>query len=88
MVADTTQLDIVHVPIRIKPHDRVEVLVNRPDLSISDAIRHFIRTIGGRTTIRAFLTKYRWTQAAFKDEKRRVLEELMRQSELHRGLRL
>jgi hypothetical protein len=49
-----------------------------PELSLSCAIKHFIRTEGGPPTIAAFLRRYPWARTVFNVEKREQAEEQKR----------
>jgi hypothetical protein len=47
-----------------------DVLINAPDITHSDVIRHFIHREGGAPTITAFLNKCPWAGTIFNHEKR------------------
>lgn len=55
--------------------------MDAPEVTLSDAIRYFIFTEGGPTTIAAFLRRYPWARTVFKDEKREQAEEQKRKVE-------
>jgi hypothetical protein len=46
-----------------------DTLVDAPNITLPDAIRHFIRNEGGPATIREFLRKFPWAAKVFNTEK-------------------
>ena len=52
-----------------------DLLMDAPEMTPSIAIRWFIRTEGGPSTIAAFLRRYPWARTVFNDEKREQGEE-------------
>ncbi len=58
-----------------------DLLIDVPEVTLSGAIRYFIGTEGGSTTIAAFLRRYPWARTVFKDEKREQAEEQKRKVE-------
>jgi len=58
-----------------------DLFSDAPELSLSCALRHFIRTEGGPPTIAAFLWKYPWARTVFNVEKREQAEEQKRRIE-------
>ena len=46
-----------------------DALIDEPNISLSAAIRHFICTEGGPSTIQEFLRKFPWASTVFKAEK-------------------
>jgi hypothetical protein len=55
-----------------RPHFRrvvQDTLVDAPNITLPDAIRHFIRNEGGPATIREFLRKFPWAAKVFNTEK-------------------
>jgi SprT-like family len=47
-----------------------DFLMDRPDITPSQAIKHFIWSYGGAGTVTEFLKNYSWAVAVFKDEKK------------------
>jgi hypothetical protein len=64
-----------------------DLFSDAPELSLSCALRHFIRTEGGPPTIAAFLRKYPWARTVFNAEKRGQAEEQKRRIEFFALLR-
>jgi len=58
-----------------------DLLMDSPEMTLAGAIRYFIGTEGGSTTIAAFLRRYPWARTVFKDEKREKAEEQKRKVE-------
>lgn len=65
-----------------------EVIADYPAITLSKALRHFSDIEGGPDTIKAFLKKYPWVRAVFKEEKRKLIEEQERAAELRARLGL
>ena len=55
-----------------------DLYLDAPELTLSGALRYFIRTEGGPPTIAAFLRKYPWARTVFNVEKREQAEEQKR----------
>ena len=64
-----------------------DLLMDVPEMTPSVAIRWFIRTEGGPSTIAAFLRKYPWARTVFNNEKRDQKEEHKRQRDFLAGHR-
>jgi hypothetical protein len=65
-----------------------DVLIDSPRITLSETLRHFMETEGGPLTIKAFLSKYPWVRAVFRNEKSKLIESQRQQAEVRARLGL